>query len=134
MLTLNRLHAWFWCFNCWLWTNIGLQELNLVLNVFIIDNKVSIRMLTDAEWPANIYLFKVNNRTTRKRCEICSKSKTKQQNDVTDIFLMFLLLTLNLFLVFLLLTLNNISWAVPLLLTLNTFSEVYSSSIQSSKL
>ena len=134
MLTLNRLHAWFWCFNCCLWTNIGLQELNLVLNVFIIDNKVSIRMLTDVEWPANIYLFKVNNRTTRKRCEICSKSKTKQQNDVTDIFLMFLLLTLNLFLVFLLLTLNNISWAVPLLLTLNTFSEVYSSSIQSSKL
>ena len=23
--------------------------------------------------PANIYLFKVNNRKTRKRCEICSK-------------------------------------------------------------
>ena len=24
-------------------------------------------------FPANIYLFKVNNRNTRKRCEICSK-------------------------------------------------------------
>ena len=24
---------------------------------------------------ANIYLFKVNNRNTRKRCEICSKLK-----------------------------------------------------------
>ena len=23
--------------------------------------------------PANIYLFEVNNRNTRKRCEICSK-------------------------------------------------------------
>ena len=26
---------------------------------------------------ANIYLFKVNNRNTRKRCEICSKSTIK---------------------------------------------------------
>ena len=24
-------------------------------------------------FPVNIYLFKVNNRNTRKRCEICSK-------------------------------------------------------------
>ena len=27
--------------------------------------------------PANIYLFKVNNRNTIKRCEICSKLTTK---------------------------------------------------------
>ena len=27
--------------------------------------------------PANIYLFKVNNRNTRKRCEIGSKLTTK---------------------------------------------------------
>ena len=27
--------------------------------------------------PANIYLFKVNNRKTRKKCEICSKSAIK---------------------------------------------------------
>ena len=27
--------------------------------------------------PAKIYLFKVNNRNTRKRCEICSKFKIK---------------------------------------------------------
>ena len=27
--------------------------------------------------PANIYLFKVNNRSTRKRCEICSKLTIK---------------------------------------------------------
>ena len=24
-------------------------------------------------YPANVYLFKVNNRNTRNRCEICSK-------------------------------------------------------------
>ena len=28
-------------------------------------------------FPANIYLFKVNNRNTRKRCEICSKLTIK---------------------------------------------------------
>ena len=27
--------------------------------------------------PANIYLLKVNNRNTRKRCEICSKFTLK---------------------------------------------------------
>ena len=27
--------------------------------------------------PPNIYLFKVNNRNTRKRCGICSKLTTK---------------------------------------------------------
>ena len=30
---------------------------------------------------ANIYLFKVNNRSIRKRCEICSKLIIKHQND-----------------------------------------------------
>ena len=34
-----------------------------------------------ANYPANIYLFKVNNRNTRKRCEICSKLTIKHQND-----------------------------------------------------
>ena len=28
-------------------------------------------------FPANIYLFKVNNRNTRKRCKICSKLAIK---------------------------------------------------------
>ena len=28
-------------------------------------------------FPANIYLFKVSNRNTRKRCEICSKLTVK---------------------------------------------------------
>ena len=28
-------------------------------------------------FPVNIYLFKVNNRSTRKRCEICSKLAIK---------------------------------------------------------
>ena len=30
-------------------------------------------MLIERSFPANIYLIKVSNRNTRKRCEICSK-------------------------------------------------------------
>ena len=45
----------------------------------------------------NIYLFKFNNRNTRKRCEICSKLTIKIPNDVNDVVLVFLLLTLNIF-------------------------------------
>ena len=49
--------------------------------------------------PANMNLLKVNNRNTIKRCEICSKltttTKKTHQNDVIDLVLVFLLLTLN---------------------------------------
>ena len=58
--------------------------------------------------PANIYLFKVNNKNPRKRSEICLT--VKHRNDVNDVVPAFLLLTLNIsyiFLVFLLLTLNE---------------------------
>ena len=34
-------------------------------------------MCSKANNPANIYLFKVNNRNTRKRYEICSKLTIK---------------------------------------------------------
>ena len=48
--------------------------------------------------PANIHLFQVNNRNTKKRCEICSQLTIKYQNDVIDVVLVFLYLTLNIFL------------------------------------
>ena len=58
---------------------------------------------TNTAIPANIYMFKVNDRNTVKRCEICPK--------LTDAGLMSLVLTLNIFhtffLGFLLLTLNR---------------------------
>ena len=51
--------------------------------------------------PVNIYLLKVNDRDTRKKCEICSKLtiKTVEQRQTTsvDVVLVFLLLTLNIF-------------------------------------
>ena len=33
---------------------------------------------------ANIYLFKVNHRNTKKRCEICSKLAIKDIEDIED--------------------------------------------------
>ena len=48
-------------------------------------------------YPVSIYLLKVNNRNTTKGCETCSKLTQKRQNDVNDIVLVFLLLTLNIF-------------------------------------
>ena len=53
------------------------------------------------ENPVNICLFKVNDKNSRKRSEICSKLTIKTpercQNDVSGVVLIFLLLTLNMF-------------------------------------
>ena len=50
--------------------------------------------------PTNIYQLKGNNRIFRKRCEICSNLTIRHQNDVNDVTLRILLLTLNIFPVF----------------------------------
>ena len=62
--------------------------------------------------PTNIFLFKVNNRNTRKWCEICPKLtiKTPEQRQTSEVSGMFIVnfetISYN-FLVFLLLTLNK---------------------------
>ena len=63
-----------------------------------------------SNFPANINLFRVNNRNSRKRCEICSKLKIKtlerrqsrrsgafivNSEHISHHFLLFLLLALN---------------------------------------
>ena len=48
-------------------------------------------------FPANIYLFKINNRNTTKRCKIYLKLIIKTTNNVNDVVLVSLLLTLNIF-------------------------------------
>ena len=52
------------------------QNLNMFqsLNFEVIDMAW---ISTDITSPANIYLFKDNNRNTTKRCEICSKLTLK---------------------------------------------------------
>ena len=61
--------------------------------------------------PANICLFKINNRQTRKRCEIFSKLTVKtperRQRRRSGVFIVNFENILHLFLVFLLLTLNK---------------------------
>ena len=61
--------------------------------------------------PAKICLFKINNRKTRKRCEIFSKLTVKtperRQRRRSGVFIVNFENILHLFLVFLLLTLNK---------------------------
>ena len=58
--------------------------------------------------PSNIYLFKVNNRNTRKRCEICAKLTIKtQERRHSGVFIVNFEHISNFFLVFLLLNLNK---------------------------
>ena len=57
-------------------------------------------------FPAGNYMFKVNNRNTRKRCEICSKLTIKIRGVVLDIFIVNFERISHLVLVFLLLTLS----------------------------
>ena len=54
------------------------QEIEFLINVFA-ENGHSITVLEKVakEYPAGIYLLKVNNRSTRTRCEICSKLTIK---------------------------------------------------------
>ena len=63
---------------------------------------------------ANIYLFIVNNRNTRKGCEICSKFtiKTLERRQLrhSSVFMVNFEYISHLFLVFLFLILNNVSW------------------------
>ena len=65
----------------------------------------------ERDYPTNNYLLKVNNRNTRKRCEICwkltIKTPQRHQRRRSDVFIINFEHILYLFLVFLLLTLNK---------------------------
>ena len=68
-------------------------------------------MLAISQYPAGNYMFKVNNRNTRTRCEICSKLTIKiperRQWRRSGIFIVNFEHILHLVLVFLLLTLSR---------------------------
>ena len=57
----------------------------------------SVSYITILVYPAGNYLFKVNNRNTRTRFEICSKSTIKTLEQRQWLVLVSLLLTLNIF-------------------------------------
>ena len=82
LLTLNRFCILLSYFYCFLWINIG---------CFLFSYFVSC--------PANIYLFKVNNRNSRKKCGICPRLTVSRSGvfmvnfeHISHIFGMFLLL------------------------------------------
>ena len=66
-----------------------------LLDVNCLGNNTASKMFDS---PANIYLFKVNNRNTRKRCEICWKLTIKTPDDVVGIVPVFLYCYLKTFL------------------------------------
>ena len=85
--------------------NYELKHCPVLLSVFLINAYIS-----QSTYPANIYLFKVNNRNSRKRCEICSKLTIKTSEwrhsrpfrifivnveHISHLFLVFLFLNLN---------------------------------------
>ena len=75
--------------------NLALKTRNDVWKIIAL-NTTKNEIYTD-----KIYLFKVNNRKTRKGHEICSNITTKKkQSDVNDVTLVFLLLTSNIFYTF----------------------------------
>ena len=59
--------------------------------------------------PATIYLFKVKSKSTKKRCETCSKlaKKISEQSHLRRVYIVNFEHILHIFLVFLLLTLNK---------------------------
>ena len=76
-----------------LWSENVRKPLDFMLkwnrwNVIVIFLKAAI--------PDNIYLFKLNSRNFKKKCEICSKLTMKTAENLTDVVLVFLL-TSNIF-------------------------------------
>ena len=53
------------------------ETLGMFERVFVSCSKLCFQRFVRTN-PANIYFFKVNNRNTRKRCEICSKFTIKK--------------------------------------------------------
>ena len=49
------------------------KDLKMFLTSASVITDASVLHKNKKNCPANIYLFKVNNRNTRKMCEICSK-------------------------------------------------------------
>ena len=77
-------------------------EVLVNIGMTCINNNDTVMTLMSV-YPAKIYLFKVNNRNTRKRCEMCSKLTIKKQERRcrrSSVFIVNFELISHLFLVF----------------------------------
>ena len=94
-------HFWDFFWPCWAYitfkmSKIRLRQVSYFMTTF--TQKIRKKWWANSNIsPANIYLFKFNNKDTSKRSEICSELTIKHQNDVVDVVLVILLLTLNIF-------------------------------------
>ena len=73
---------------------IGILTLIIVYDFLLVCCKTT---FTDNLNHSKYLLLQVNNRSTRAKCEICSKLTIKHQNDAIGFFLVSLLLSLNIF-------------------------------------
>ena len=85
------------------------DEYNCNNNIFLLSNriymaaiKIATKLMTFSSDPANIYLFKVNNKYTRKKCGTSRNTRTTSSGvfivyfeHISHLFLAFLLLTLD---------------------------------------
>ena len=71
------------------------EEKDISLALFSLHQRCENMKTIPTNNPAGICMFKVNNRNTRTRCEICSK--LKKDTRPTGVVLVSLLLTLNIF-------------------------------------
>ena len=72
------------------------------------NGKISQKWVNEGTYPTGIYLLKVNNKSTKTRCEICSKLtiKTPERRRRSGVFIVNFEHISHLVLVFLFLTLN----------------------------
>ena len=105
----------FWVVDPLVYSHIGLRQneppsyspnvsLIVILNLVITHQPWLQKMLGEPgksakkdDFPAGIYLLKVNNKNTRKKCEICSKLTIKTPERRIGVVLVSLLVTLNIF-------------------------------------
>ena len=92
---------WFFSNGLTRWRNFSPS--NLTVKFLGINSRITLNDLPQVLLyaPVNIYLFTVDNRNTRKKCEICSKLTVRHQNNI-DVVQVSLLLTLNIFHTFIL--------------------------------
>ena len=83
----------FWFLHCWLWTCFidcsgvffdDFEQVNTVWFWLCYDSGKIGTSCTSDGFPFGIYMFKVNDRNTRTRCEICSKLTINFEQVNTD--------------------------------------------------
>ena len=85
----------------------GTYKEQYIVNVIVNFNTINFKILITTFYPVGNYMFKVNNRNTRARCEICSKLTIKTPERRHGAFIVNFEHISHLVLVFLLLTLSR---------------------------